>query len=175
MVSSIVFCAKRLHQGVYCSRAVHDPRTDTWRYEHAVAKGAILLAVVVDALGAIFQMIVETVCCLRESSDEDSVDIMGPDSKVIALGKDACELLQEARDQMVKEADGQDKNGNIGPVVTPEAITIVLLERLASGVLQDRTVDIIHLYEECLENLVYPPMIPPIIATWSMLISRHRH
>ena len=174
MVSSIVFHAKRLHQGVYCSRAAHDPATDTWRYEDAVAKGAILLAVVVDALGAILQMIVETVRCLREDMDEDSVDIMGPDSKVIAHGKDACELLQEARDQLVKEADGRDKNGNIGPVVTPEAITITLLERLASGVIRNGTVDIIHLYEECLENLVYPPMIPPTIAAQSMLICRHR-
>ena len=174
MVSSIVFRAKCLHQGVYCSRAVHDPMTDTWRYDDAVAKGTILLAVIVDALGAIFQMIVETVRCLREKADEESVDIMGPDSKVIPHYKDACKLLQEAKDQMVKEADGRDKNGNIGPVVTPEAITIALLERLASGVLRNGTIDIIHLYEECLEYLVCPPVIHPIVVIYSMLICRHR-
>ena len=159
MVSSIVFHAQRLHQGVYCSRAVRDPKTNEWRYEDAVAKGAILLAVVVDALGAILEMIVETVSCLRVDQDEGSSDIMGSGSKVIEYGKDACTFLEKARDQLIKEADGRDKNGNIGPVVTPEAITIALLERLACGVLRNGTVDIIHLYEECLEYLVYPPML----------------
>ena len=163
MVSSIVFHAQRLHQGVYCSRAVDDPKTSEWRYEDAVAKGAILLAVVVDALGAILQMIVETVRCLRDDSNEEPSDIMDPASKVTEHGKDACEFLKEARDQLIKEADGRDKNGNIGPVVTPEAITIALLERLACGVLRNGTVDIIHLYEECLEHLVYSPMVKNVV------------
>ena len=170
MVSSIVFHAQRLHQGVYCSRAVLDSKTGKWHFEDAVAKGAILLAVVVDALGAILQMIVETVRCLRDGSDEEPSDIMGPTSKVAEHGEDACKLLKEARDQLIKEADGRDKNGNIGPVVTPEAITIALLERLACGVLRNGTVDIIHLYEECLEHLVYSPrtIIKPL------LICHHR-
>lgn len=159
MVSRIVFHAQLLHQGVYCSRAVHDPKTNEWRYEDAVAKGAILLAVVVDALGAILQMIVETVRCLRDDLDEEPSDMMGPASKITEHGKDACDFLKEARDQLIKEADGRDKNGNIGPVVTPEAITIALLERLACGVLRDESIDIIHLYEECLEHLVHSPMI----------------
>ena len=159
MVSSIIFHAQRLHQGVYCSRAVYDPKTNEWYYKDAVAKGAILLAVVVDALGAILQMIVETVRFLRDDSNEEPSDIMGPASQVTAHGKDACEFLKEARDQLIKEADGRDKNGNIGPVVTPEAITIALLERLACGVLRNGTFDIIHLYEECLEHLVYSPII----------------
>lgn len=167
MVSNIVFHAQRLHQGVYCSRASQDPDSKEWRYENAVAKGAILLAVVVDALGAIIHMIVETVRCLRVESDEEPSDIMGPASKIIEHGKDACGFLKEARDQLIKEADGRDKNGIIGPVITPEAITITLLERLACGVLRNRSVDIIHLYEECLEHLVYPPMInKQFMLTW---------
>ena len=153
MVSSIVFHAQRLHQGVYCSRAVHDRDTNEWVYVDTVAEGAILLAAVVDALGAILQMIVETVSYLRDDLDDPS-DIMKPTSKVTEHGRDACELLKEARDQLIREADGRDKNGNIGPVVTPEAITITLLERLTCGVLRDGTFDVIHLYEECLEHLV---------------------
>ena len=153
MVSSIVFHAQRLHQGVYCSRAIHDDQTNEWRTEDGVANGAILLAVVVDALGAILRMIVETVKCLRDINEE-TVDIMGPAWKISEHGKDACELLKEARDQLIKEADGRDKNGSIGPVVTPEAITIALLDRLISGVLHNGSFDIIYLYEECLEHLV---------------------
>ena len=157
MVSSIVFHAQRLHQGIYCSRAVHDSQTNEWGFKDAVSDGAILLAVVVDALGAIIQMIVETVRCLRDHSDEENCDMMSSASKITEHGKDARNLLEEARDQLIKEADGRDKNGSIGPVVTPEAITIALLERLACGVLRHGTIDIIHLYEECLEHLVYPP------------------
>ena len=78
----------------------------------------------------------------------------GPTHKVAEHGKEACELLKEARDQLIREADGRDNNGTIGPVVTPEAITIALLDRLGSGVAHSGTLDIIHLYEECLENLV---------------------
>ena len=152
-MSSIVFHAQRLHQGVYCSRVIHDESTDQWRVENGVANGAILLAVVVDALGIILRMIVETVKSLRDIDDQ-AEDVMGPASKITEYGKDACELLKEARDQLIREADGRDKNGNIGPVVTPEAMTIALLERLSSGVLHDGTLDIIHLYEECLEHLV---------------------
>ena len=171
MVSSIVFHAQRLHQGVYCSHAVYDSKTNEWRYEDAVANGAILLAVVVDALGAILQMIVETVRSLRDSSDEENSDDMNLASKVTEHGKDARKLLEEARDQLIKEADGRDKNGSIGPVVTPEAITIALLERLACGVLRHGTIDIIHLYEECLEHLVSPPTI----KIQSMLTCPYRH
>ena len=123
-----------------------------------MAKGAILLAVVVDALGAILQMIVETVRFLSYDSFRESADIKEAFSDVTRHGRDACELLKAARDQLIREADGRDKNGNIGPVVTPEAITIALLERLTCGVLRAETIDIIHLYEECLEHLVLCPM-----------------
>jgi len=153
MVSSIVFHAQRLHQGVYCLRVVHDRETNEWRTEDAVANGAILLAAMVDALGAILRMIVETVRSLR-NRDEEADDLTSPTCKITEHAKDACELLKEARDQLIREADGRDNNGTIGPVVTPEAITIALLERLASGVLYDGALDIIHLYEECLEHLV---------------------
>ena len=147
-MASIVSNARRLHQGVYCSRAVQADTTREWHHEDAVAEGAILLAVMVDALGETLQMVVETVRCLRS----DSPNLK--DSALFEHGKEACELLKAARDQLIREADGRDKNGNVGPVVTPEAITISLLERLSSGVKGCGTVDIINLYEECLEHLV---------------------
>ena len=131
---------------------VQDDTTKEWHHENAVAKGAILLAVMVDALGEIFQMIVETVRCLGDSRRLKN-------SALVEHGKEACELLKSARDQLIREADGRDKNGNIGPVVTSEAITISLLERLSSGVLGCGTIDIIHLYEECLEHLVGLPTL----------------
>lgn len=79
-MSSIIFHAQRLHQGVYCSRIFHDPEHDEWRTQDAVANGAVLLAVVVDALGAILRMIVETLMCLRDL-EEESDDIVGGSSR----------------------------------------------------------------------------------------------
>ena len=177
LVSNISSIAQRLHEGVYCFRVVQDPRSKEWRYEDAVADSAILLAVIVDATGAILRMIVETIRSLRDKDvygdkdengdghengdedenvdeDENDDDIMSPARQISRHGKDACELFRNARDQLIKEADGRDKNGNIGPVVTTEAVTIALLESLASGVLHNGTLDIILLYEECLEYLV---------------------
>ena len=150
-MTSIVSHARRLHQGVYCSRAVQDNSTKEWHHEDAVAAGAVLLAVMVDALGEILQMVVETVQCLRSDSPRLK------DSALFEHGKEACELLKAARDQLIREADGRDKNGNVGPVVTPEAISISLLERLSSGVSSCGTIDITNLYEECLEHLVGLP------------------
>ena len=152
-MASIVAHARRLHQGVYCSRAVEDDTTKEWHLDDEVAEGAILLAVMVDALGEILQMVVETVRCLRSGSPRLE------DSALFEHGKEACELLKAARDQLIREADGRDKNGNVGPVVTPEAITISLLERLSYGVRDSDTIDIINLYEECLEHLVGLPVL----------------
>ena len=152
-MASIVSHARRLHQGVYCARAVHDGTTNEWHHEAAVAEGAILLAVMVDALGEILHMVVETVRCLRSNSNRLQ------DSALFEYGMEACELLEAARDQLIREADVRDKNGNVGPVVTPEAITISLLERLSSGVLGCGTIDIVSLYGECLEHLVGLPTL----------------
>ena len=152
-MASIVSHARRLHQGMYCSRVLQNGTTNEWHHEDAVAKGAILLAVMVDALSEILQMVVETVRCLRSDSRKLK------DSALFEHGKAACELLKAARDQLIREVDGRDKNGNIGPVVTPEAITISLLERLSSGVLGCGTIDIINLYEDYLEHLVGLPTL----------------
>ena len=119
----------------------------------AISRGAILLAVMIDALGAVFHMLVETLRCLRRHEDKAS-DIMGPKSLMLKYGKEACDLLEMARDQLVREANGTANNNSIGPVVTPEAIAIALFDRLTSGVFLTGTIDIINLYEECLEHLV---------------------
>ena len=148
-----MFHAQRLHQGVYCSHAVYNDQCGAWLNQDAIANGAILLAVMVDALGAALRMIVESVKALRDR-DEEVDNIVVPDSKIAEHGKDACELLKNARDQLIREAAGRDKNGDIGPVVTPEAIAITLLDRLSFGVFHQGTLDIIHLYEACLEHLV---------------------
>ena len=111
----------------------------------------MLLGVMVDALFKVFQMVVKTVRCLRSDSPRLQ------NSALFERGKEACEFLQAARDQLIREMDGRHDNGDIGPVVIPEAIKISLLERLSSGVLGFGTFNVINFYEEFLEHTVGLP------------------
>lgn len=83
------------------------------------------------------------------------------DTKVVKCGgkvsessKEAHRLLQMARDELIVEASGVADDEHIGPVLTPEAILIIHLERLIRGVYENGNVDIINILEECLEHLV---------------------
>ena len=150
----IVYYGIRLHQGVYCKVDVQHETNQIWTRKETLAEGTILLATMVDAFGATFHMLVEILRFLRRGSKAAITDLMGPNFKVKEYGSDAVKYLKAGWDQLVRELHGRDKSNTIGPVVTPEAITIKLMERLVSGVFQKSQIDIIQLYEECLEHLV---------------------
>ena len=153
-LSSIIADAVHLHRGVHCSESRQVPRPGEWREADTIAEGAVLLSAIVEALGAIFRILVESVRSIRSDPDLEKAAMMEPSSVVSQHVKEACKFLRVARDQLIRKADGKDKNDTIGPVVTPEAITITLMRRLVSGVFGSGTLDIINLYEECLEHLV---------------------
>ena len=103
----------------------------------------------VDAFGAIFNILVEA-----------ASDVIG-DAKQPQCGKkvsnsyrEAHSLLETARDELIVEASGVAAIEHIGPVLTPEAILIMHMERLVCGVYKNGNVDIISILEECLERLV---------------------
>lgn len=146
--------AIRLHQGVYCSEFKQVPGLGEWREEDTIAESAVLLSSTVEALGAIFRILVESVRFVRSDPEMNKAAIMEPSSVVFQHAKEASKFLRVARDQLIRKADGKDKNDTTGPVLTPEAITITLMRRLVSGVFGSGTIDIINLYEECLEHLV---------------------
>lgn len=125
-----------------------------WREEETIAESAVLLSATVEALGAIFRILVESVRFVRSGPEIDKATIMEPSSAVSQHAKEASKFLRVARDQLIKKSDGKDKNDTTGPVLTPEVITITLMRRLVSGVFGSGTIDIINLYEECLEHLV---------------------
>ena len=119
----------------------------------AITENAILLASIVDALGAIFKMMVAAVRDerLRPNSSPEKATLS---NKVSNYADEACELLETARDKLITEATGAAPGENVGPVLTPEAILIMLMERLVRGVFGTGNVDVIAVYEECLEHLV---------------------
>ncbi|KAL9130007.1 MAG: hypothetical protein Q9217_001691 [Psora testacea] len=149
----IITNAACLHQGVHCSRSRQVPGKSEWRDEDGMADGAVLLSAVVDALGSIFHMFVEATRYVKSSADDKKSGLMGPSFKVTEHAKEALAFFEVARDQLIREADGRDNNDTVGPVLTPEAISIAVMERLVSGVYRSGTVDVIGVYEECLEHL----------------------
>ena len=165
MLSSIIFNARRLHHGVYCLGPNKDP-LPSMPADGGLSNGAILLAVMVDALGAIFHLLVETVEILRTDSRQIIDSMMEPKTKISKYGEEACQFLEQARDQLIREADGIASVNSIGPVVTPEAITITILQRLVAGVFRNGSVEIIGLYEECLESLVNSTPSPTMVEFW---------
>lgn len=154
-LSNIIADAVRLHQGVHCSEYKQIPGPQVWREEHGITEGAVLLSATVEALGAIFRVLVESVRFIGSDRGGDVNAMMESSSAVSQYTKEASKFLKDARDQLIRKADGKDKNDTIGPVLTPEAITITLMRRLVSCVFGSGGIEIISLYEECLEHLVF--------------------
>jgi hypothetical protein len=67
---------------------------------------------------------------------------------------ESCKLLEIAKDRLVVEAGGASSDKGISPVVSPEAIIIMLLDRLSQGVYMGGTIDVIELYEKIVEKIV---------------------
>ncbi len=143
--------AEKVHLGVHCWVDLHIPPGQETPKD-AISSNAILLASIVDALGAIFNMMVAAVRDERrrpKSSQETALS-----NKVSDYADEACELLETARDKLITEAIGAAPGENVGPVLTPEAILIMVMERLVRGVFGSGNVEVIAVYEECLEHLV---------------------
>ena len=153
-LTKIVSDANHLHQGVHCSEVKQVPGPEGWRNEDTIAEGVVLLSATVEALGAIFRVLVEAVRSIAPELAIHKAATLNFSSVVFQHAKEASKFLQVARDQLIKNADGKDKNDKISPVLTPETITLTIMRRLVSGVFGCGTIDIINLYEECLEHLV---------------------
>ena len=159
----VITSATRLHRGVHSLRSKPVPGDSKWEDEDAMADGTILLSAVVDAFGSIIHMFVEAVRYVKSSHDiKKTSSLMADTFAVSRHAEESVRLLEQARGQLIREADGRDENDTIGPVLTPEAITITIIERLVSGVYHSGTLDIIGLYEACLEHLVsIKSVVPP--------------
>ena len=75
----------------------------------------------------------------------------------LAVGRplqDTEDALRLAQKYLIEEADQSALDAGLGPVVTPEAITLLLLERLSRGVYRNGTVNVLEIYERIVEKLV---------------------
>ena len=145
-----------MHLGVYLQRRTYD-NNGIEVFEASISDRAILQATMIDALGAVFNMFVAAVRESRLGHQNDPS--VPPWQKALSYGDEACSLLEKARDKLIAEATGSAPGEDLGPIVMPEAIVITLLERLIQGVFGSGTVDIINIFEECLEQLVRKPYL----------------
>ena len=109
----------------------------------------VLLSSMIDALGAVFHMFTSALLELRQNERRSSC---GED--VIQASEEAKTLLSRARDELISEANVSSCGGHIGPTTTPEAILIRVIERLVAGVCEDGNLNIMSMFQMCLEKLV---------------------
>ena len=152
MVAELIEKASNLHEGVRCLRPKSPAEAALLPQHRKLAGGVILLAAIVDSLGSIFNMFVEAARYINSSDRVGGID--SEPCKVAFYKREALHFLETARVQLIRESDNDDRDNRIGPVLTPEAISIALMERLADGVYRSGAIKLVDMYEECLEHLV---------------------
>ncbi|KAL8799866.1 MAG: hypothetical protein Q9182_005573 [Xanthomendoza sp. 2 TL-2023] len=142
--------ASRIHLGVHFEQHIASVGIEPQRFEDAISDDAILEGSMVKALRAIFRMILQAV---HEVSRKNVFRSNELPKMMEYYGIEACQLLQPARNQLIAEATGTTPERSMGSIVTPEAVLIKTMDRLARGVFGTGTVEVIDIYEEYLEQL----------------------
>ena len=172
--------SEKLHRGVYYKRIVIGAEGEVER--DAISENATLPTVIVDALGAIFNMIVRAVYDARYGpalNHPESLRIRGPPKvgkSVPYYATEACEMLWLARNQLITDSTGFSSSEHIGPVLTPQTLLILLMERLANGVYGCGNVEITAVLNESLAQLVSPSSLRLMLSlsSWQALkVSSH--
>lgn len=145
--------AKRIHLGVHYRRTESAPGGVEEKDD--VSDCAILLSSIVNAFGTINNLLVEGVRDVILDSKQPKCG-----KKASKSFREAKRALETARDELIVEASGVATGEQIGPVLTPEAILILQMDRLVHGVYSSGNVDIISILEGCLERLVGRRILP---------------
>jgi hypothetical protein len=119
----------------------------------------LLLEVIVDAFEAIYGVLFGAVKNLWAQAAVPHASSNKISGLIGSQVKESCRLLKIAKDRLIVEADEINHDKGLGPVVTPEAIIIMLLERLSRGVYQNATIDVMDLYEKIVEKIVRIPVM----------------
>jgi hypothetical protein len=120
----------------------------------------LLLEVIVDAFEVVFHVLFGAVQYFWNKAaapDNNNNSRGGISDSIDKHVNDCCQLLKVAKARLIVEADEINHDKGLGPVVTPEAIIIMLLERLSRGVYRNATIDVLDLYEKIVEKIVRRP------------------
>jgi hypothetical protein len=150
-LSDIVGLAEMLHQGVRKRKSVSTQGTVAVPM-YGNIDSLVIQTPIPDALEHAINFIFEVI---RYMSSRSAGDLPGNFAlEVGAPLQKAQHALRLAQRYLIEEADQSALDAGMRPVVTPEAITLLLLERLSCGVYENGTIDILRIYEKILENLV---------------------
>ena len=145
--------AAELHAGT-CTLRDCQPQQQSGDTRLVTARNQVLLEVLLDALKTIFEILVKCAAWLDQQRGQKQYDTKQLSGRHEELVKKACDLLDTAKDRLIAEADDIIHDKGLGPVVTPEAIVIMLLDRLSRGVYEDGTADVMDLYEKIVDTIV---------------------
>lgn len=150
-LSDIVGLAELLHKGVRKPKPVPTQGNASGN-EYENIPTLVIQAPIPDALEHTIHFLFEVIKYMSSRVAGDP-----PGNFSLAVGsplkhtEDALELAQK---YLIEEADQSALESGLGPVVTPEAINLLLLERLSHGVYRNGTINVVELYERIVEKLV---------------------
>ncbi len=132
--------------------------------EAADPHGAVLLIAIIDGFASVISLFIDAALYLyprweegnSKAESHDEIKFRGENlgSHLQSEVRGSCKIWNLARKQLIVEQGGDAHNVGLGPVVTPEGIMILLMKRLALGVYKSHSIDVVELYEKCLEKLV---------------------
>lgn len=152
-LSSIIQIAAELHHGMLSLRSVQETGKDILGATTNAEVG-VLLTVMVDALKSVFCVLFGAAHYLGMNAGPETSERPEMAQFIRSHVNESCKLLETAKDRLVVEAGGASSDKGISPVVSPEAIIIMLLDRLSQGVYDEGTIDVIELYEKIVEKIV---------------------
>jgi hypothetical protein len=149
----IIFLAEAVHKGVRRARRESEAQIHTTDVYELFA-GIVIPAPLPRALEDLF-------LCLYGVHEYASARQPGASPEIATFQQTVGRHLQmvennirRAQDYLIAGADYGALEASLGPVVTPEAILLLLLERLSRGVYRDGTVNVLEIYEKLVEKIV---------------------
>jgi hypothetical protein len=160
-LSDLVGLAEILHRGVRKYESKVDDGTDESQKTVNVEL-AVIQKPIPEAFESIYHFLFEVA---KYGTMQTQNSPLNPTAFSGATGrhlKEAEDALNTAQDYLIAAADDDALGKSLGPVVTPEAILLLLLERLSRGVYKNGSIDMMDLYEKVVEKLVREVAFPSV-------------
>jgi hypothetical protein len=155
-MSDIIGLAELLHKGVRRYKSRHDEGT-ALSEETVNVDSAVMQQPIPAALEHVIHFLFDVAKYVSGRIQGSPLDRTAFPRAVGRHLKETLDDLITAQDYLIAAADPSAFDEGLGPVVTPEAIILLLLERLSRGVYKNGSIDVMDLYEKIVEKLVRVP------------------
>ena len=132
--------AKKLHMGVRAITRNSTPGQTP--FGEGLTGRTVLLSSIVDAFSHVLLLAVVAAA----TKDDDGTDIEEYTRGIIVI-------LEKAQGKLIREADKDLESDTPGPILTPESTTIALMNRLVAGTCDKASLNIVGIYQLCLEKM----------------------